>query len=146
MADLSKITEHLEVISADGARVGTVDEVEGARIKLTRAASGSHRDHHHYISGGLLAAVDGNAVRLSATGASAALLEEEEGGEPLIRRHVPPTRRCDVMSTLRLGSHALCVRTSARFRQLRSSCNVAANFIRLSRPTEEPSLTEFAPH
>jgi hypothetical protein len=73
----------MEVIGADGAHVGTVDRVEGDRIKLTRADSGSHQDHHHYISGGLVAAVEGNAVRLSATGASAALLEEEEGGEPL---------------------------------------------------------------
>jgi hypothetical protein len=83
MADLSSITEHMEVIGADGAHVGTVDKVEGDRIKLTKADSGSHQDHHHYISGGLVAAVEGNAVRLSATGASAALLEEEEGGEPL---------------------------------------------------------------
>jgi hypothetical protein len=83
MADLSNIREHMEVIGADGAHVGTVDRVEGDRIKLTRADSGSHQDHHHYISGGLVAAVEGNAVRLSATGASAALLEEEEGGEPL---------------------------------------------------------------
>jgi hypothetical protein len=83
MADLSQITEHMEVIGADGAHVGTVDEVEGNRIKLTKADSGSHQDHHHYISGGLVAAIEGNAVRLSASGASAALLEEEEGGEPL---------------------------------------------------------------
>ena len=83
MTDLSKITEHMEVIGADGAHVGTVDKVEGDRIKLTKADSGSHQDHHHYISGGLVASVEGNAVRLSATGASAALLEEEAGGEPL---------------------------------------------------------------
>jgi hypothetical protein len=83
MADLSQITEHMEVIGADGAHVGTVDKVEGNRIKLTKADSGSHQDHHHYISGGLVAAIEGNVVRLSASGASAALLEEEEGGEPL---------------------------------------------------------------
>ena len=83
MADLSNITEHMDVVGADGVHVGTVDKVEGNRIKLTKADSGSHQDHHHYISGGLLAAVEGNAVRLSATGASATLLEEEQGGEPL---------------------------------------------------------------
>ncbi len=83
MSDLSKITEHMEVIGVDGAHVGTVDKVEGNRIKLTKADSGSHSDHLHYISGGLVAAVEGNAVRLSADGASAALLEEEEGGGPL---------------------------------------------------------------
>ncbi len=83
MTDLSKITEHMEVIGADGVHVGTVDKVDGSRIKLTKADSGSHQDHHHYISGGLVAGVEGNAVRLSANGASAALLEEEESGEPL---------------------------------------------------------------
>ncbi len=83
MTDLSKITEHMEVIGADGVHVGTVDKVEGGRIKLTKADSGSHQDHHHYIAGGLVAGVEGNSVRLSANGASAALLEEEEGGEPL---------------------------------------------------------------
>ncbi len=83
MTDLSKITEHMEVIGADGVHVGTVDKVEGSRIKLTKADSGSHQDHHHYISGGLVAGVEGNTVRLSANGASAALLEEEESGEPL---------------------------------------------------------------
>jgi hypothetical protein len=83
MADLSDIREHMEVIGADGVHVGTVDKVEGGRIKLTRADSGSHADHHHYISGGLVAAVEGDRVRLSANGAEAALLEEEEGGGPL---------------------------------------------------------------
>ena len=83
MTDLSKITEHMEVIGADGAHLGTVDKVEGNRIKLTKADSGSHSDHHHYISGGLVAAVEGNTVRLSAEGASAALLEEEKSGGPI---------------------------------------------------------------
>jgi len=83
MADLSGIREHMEVIGADDVHVGTVDAVEGNRIKLTRADSGSHADHHHYISGGLVAAVEGGKVRLSANGANAALLEEEKGGQPL---------------------------------------------------------------
>jgi len=83
MSDLSAITEHMEVIGADGAHLGTVDKVEGNRIKLIKSDSGSHKDHHHYISGGLVAGVEGNQVRLSANGAEAALLEEEEGGEPL---------------------------------------------------------------
>lgn len=83
MADLSQVTQHMEVIGADGVHVGTVDKVEGDRIKLTKADSGSHGDHHHYISKGLVANVEGNQVRLSATGASAVLLEEEQGGGAL---------------------------------------------------------------
>ena len=83
MADLSRITEHMEVVGADGVHIGTVDKVEGGRIKLTRADSGSHEDHHHYISGGLVAAVEEGRVRLSANGDAAVLLEEEESGEPI---------------------------------------------------------------
>lgn len=80
MADLIQITEHMEIIGADGVHIGTVDRIEGDRIKMIRADSGTHGDHHHYVSGGLVAAVEGNQVRLSAAGNAAVLLEEEEGG------------------------------------------------------------------
>jgi len=80
MTDLSQVTEHMDVIGADGVHVGTVDKVEGNRIKLTKADSGSHADHHHYISEGLVAEVEGNQVRLSANGDAAVLLEEEDAG------------------------------------------------------------------
>jgi len=83
MTDLSAIKEHMEVIGADGVHLGTVDKVEGDRIKLTRADSGSHGDHHHYISAGLIADIEGDKIRLSASGANAVLLEEEEGGEAI---------------------------------------------------------------
>ena len=83
MAYLSQIRPHMNVIGADGAPVGTVDGVEGDRIKLVKADSGSHSGHHHYVSGGLVAAVEGDTVRLSANGANAALLEEEADGAPL---------------------------------------------------------------
>ena len=87
MTDASAIREHMEVIGADGAHVGTVDKVDGDRIKLTKADSGAqiegaeggaHAGHHHYISLGLVAAVEGNQVRLSATAANAVNFEEEE--------------------------------------------------------------------
>lgn len=83
MADLSAIKEHMDVIGADGVHVGTVDKVEGDRIKLTRPDSGSHSGHHHYISGGLVAEVEGDRVRLSANAENAVLLEEEKGGEAI---------------------------------------------------------------
>jgi hypothetical protein len=83
MFDLEAVREHMEVVGADGVHIGTVDKVEGGRIKLIKADSGSHRDHHHYISGGLVAAVEGDRVRLSANGDAAVLLEEEEGGEAI---------------------------------------------------------------
>lgn len=88
MKDASAIREHMEVIGADGVHVGTVDKVEGGRIKLTRkdsgaeieGAQGAHSGHHHYISLGLVAEIEGDTVRLSATGANALMFEEEEGG------------------------------------------------------------------
>lgn len=80
MADLSAVKEHMEVIGADGVHVGTVDKVEGDRIKLTKADSGegSHKGHHHFISGGLVAGVEGDQVRLSANADVAVTFEEEE--------------------------------------------------------------------
>jgi hypothetical protein len=86
MADLTAIREHMDVIGADGVHVGTVDHVDGDRIKLTKKDSGSHGDHHHYISGGLVAEVEGDKVRLSANADVAVLLEEEEGGGALADR------------------------------------------------------------
>ena len=81
MADASNIREHMEVIGADGVHVGTVDGVDGKRIKLTKRDSGegSHKGHHHYISLGLVADVEGDKVRLSANGDVAVTLEEEKG-------------------------------------------------------------------
>ena len=96
MADLSAVKEHMEVIGADGVHVGTVDKVEGDRIKLTKADSGSHSGHHHYISGGLVAAVEDGKVRLSADGANAALLEEEKGGEALADRRAFSWRKAGI--------------------------------------------------
>lgn len=85
MSRLEEIREHMEVIGADGVHLGTVDRVEGDRIKLTKADSGTHghEGHHHYVPGNLVADIEGDTVRLSATGANAALLEEEEGGRPI---------------------------------------------------------------
>ena len=77
---MTDIKEHMEVIGADGVHVGTVDKIEGSRIKLTRKDSGegSHKGHHHYIDRGLVAGVEGNKVRLSATGAVALTMEGEK--------------------------------------------------------------------
>jgi hypothetical protein len=79
MADMSKIKEHMEVVGADGTRVGTVDRVEGNRIKLTKQDSGQgvHKGHHHYVPAGLVADIEGNKVRLSANADVAVTMEEE---------------------------------------------------------------------
>lgn len=80
MADTSKIREHMEVVGADGVHVGTVDHIEGDRIKLTKKDSGEgrHRGHHHYIPSSLIAEVDGNKVWLSANSDVVANEFEEE--------------------------------------------------------------------
>jgi hypothetical protein len=80
MVNLSKIREHAEVVGADGVHVGTVDRVEGDRIKLTQKDSGEgrHKGHHHYVPQSLVAAVEGNKVRLSANADVAVSFEEEQ--------------------------------------------------------------------
>jgi hypothetical protein len=80
MSGVSGIKEHMQVIGADGAPVGTVDKVEGNRIKLTKQDSGEghHKGHHHYIDGGLVAEVEGDKVRLSANADVAVTMEEEK--------------------------------------------------------------------
>lgn len=85
MSGFENIREHMEVIGADGAHIGTVDHTDGDRIKLTRKDSGvAHEEHHHYIPKGLVAEVEGDQVRLSANAdVAAALFEEEKGGQPI---------------------------------------------------------------
>ena len=80
MAGFEAVKESMEVIGADGAHVGTVDRVVGDRIKLVKADSGEgrHKGHHHFISRGLVAEVEGDKVRLSANGTVAVTFEEEE--------------------------------------------------------------------
>jgi hypothetical protein len=79
MFEASAIKEHMEVIGADGVHVGTVDHLDCDRIKLTKKDSGqgSHEGHHHYISTGLVAGVEGDTVRLSANADVAVTFEEE---------------------------------------------------------------------
>lgn len=85
MATRDDIKEHMEVIGADGTHVGTVDGIDGDRIKLTKADSGtgSHDGHHHYLPIGLVAEVEGDKVRLSANANNAALFTEEKDSSGL---------------------------------------------------------------
>lgn len=80
MINASEIKEHAEVVGADGVHVGTVDKVDGKRIKLTRAdgGEGAHKGHHHYIPLSLVAEVDGKKVWLSANSDVAVTFEEEK--------------------------------------------------------------------
>ena len=79
MSNLENVREHMQVIDAEGTPLGKVDKIEGDRIKLTKKDSGSHEGHHHFISRGLVADIEGDSVRLSANSDVAITFEEEEG-------------------------------------------------------------------
>jgi hypothetical protein len=66
MIDSSKIREHMKVIGSDGQHVGTVDKVEGNRIKLTKSDPAA-QGQHHYIPLDSVVSVEGDAIRLSQT-------------------------------------------------------------------------------
>ena len=59
----SQIAEHMMVVDAEGRQVGTVDSLDGERIKLTR--SGSEDGQHHYLTLDPVESVEGGAVRIS---------------------------------------------------------------------------------
>jgi hypothetical protein len=81
---INEIREHMEVVGADGVHVGTVDGIEGDRIKLTKADSGMglHEGHHHYIPASLVAEVEADVVRLSANADVVANAFTEERSDP----------------------------------------------------------------
>jgi hypothetical protein len=57
------IREHMEIVDSEGKHIGTVDKVEGERIKLTK--TDSPVGQHHFIDKKQVAAVEGNKVKLS---------------------------------------------------------------------------------
>jgi hypothetical protein len=69
MADTAKIKEHMEVLGSDGQHVGTVDKIEGQRIKLTKSDPAAPGDHR-YIHFDSIASVE-DAVHLNRTAAQA---------------------------------------------------------------------------
>ncbi|MBD0273689.1 MAG: DUF2171 domain-containing protein [Acetobacteraceae bacterium] len=77
----SQIREHMEVVGSDGQHVGTVDKVEGDRIKLTKEddPDGSGQ-HHHYLAIGTVASVEGDRVRLNIGARQARDLATATGG------------------------------------------------------------------
>lgn len=61
--NVSGIREHMKVVGSDRQPVGTVDKVEGDRIKLAKSdpqAGGQH----HYIPSGWVDRIDGDQVCL----------------------------------------------------------------------------------
>lgn len=72
--DMDAIKPGADVIGADGVHVGTVDHVDGKRIKLTKKDSSDGK--HHYVDGGMVADIEDGAVRLSANADVAVLWED----------------------------------------------------------------------
>jgi len=66
MVNSAHIKEHMEVKGSDGRHVGTVDRVEGNRIKLTKSDP-SAGGQHHYLDLGIVGEIKGDAVCLSKT-------------------------------------------------------------------------------
>lgn len=61
-----QIAKHQEVVDASGRHVGTVDHVDGDRIKLTRKDSPD--GEHHYVALSDVQGIEGGRVRLSTSG------------------------------------------------------------------------------
>ena len=59
----SGISEHMEVVGADGEHVGTIDKVQGDRILLTRSDPSSG-GRHHSLPMNMVEGVDDRRVRL----------------------------------------------------------------------------------
>jgi hypothetical protein len=65
----SQIREHMEVVDADGRHCGTVDHLEGDRIKLSRKDSPDGQ--HHYVPMNQVAGIEGGKVCLRSRGDNA---------------------------------------------------------------------------
>lgn len=79
----SQIREHMEVVGSDGEHVGTVDRLEGDRIKLTKRDDPDRSgQHHHYLPIGSVASVAGDQVRLNMSGRQARDIATATGGSP----------------------------------------------------------------
>lgn len=46
--DASQIREHMKIVGPDGRHIGTVDCIEGDKIKMTK--SDSKDGQHHYVA------------------------------------------------------------------------------------------------
>lgn len=62
MFEKMRLKEHMEVVDAEGQHIGTVDEVEGDNIKLTR--SDSPNDMHRFLRADDVDKIDDNRAYL----------------------------------------------------------------------------------
>lgn len=64
MFEKMRIKEHMEVADSTGQHVGTVDEVDGDAIKLTRSDSAD--EMHHFLAIDDIETIDDNRIYLKA--------------------------------------------------------------------------------
>jgi len=62
MFERIQVKEHMEITGKNGQHVGTVDEVDGDRIKMTRTDSDDGK--HHYLDFDLVDRVEDNRIYL----------------------------------------------------------------------------------
>jgi hypothetical protein len=69
--DLSThIQEHMEVVGSDGRHVGTVDHIEGDKLKLTKSDPAAGGEHH-YLAADQIDHVEQDKVCLNVPAAQA---------------------------------------------------------------------------
>jgi hypothetical protein len=73
MPIIKNIRGNMRVVSVDGALLGTVESVEGNRVKIAGGGATGQ-----FLPGHLIAGVEGNEVRLSANSTEAADLFERD--------------------------------------------------------------------
>lgn len=76
-SSLGSVQEHMEVVGADGAHVGTVDKVRGDRILLTKTDKDAGGVHHSIPSRWIKTVADKVTLAKSADEAKSAWQEEE---------------------------------------------------------------------
>ena len=70
MIDATQITERMEVVGSDAGHVGTVDHVQGQRLKLTRTDPAASGEHHFIHLDSVETIADGRVI-LNRTAAQA---------------------------------------------------------------------------
>ncbi|MCJ2083271.1 DUF2171 domain-containing protein [Methylobacterium sp. J-090] len=70
MMNIEDIREHMPVVGSDDIHVGTVDHLEGQRIKMTKTDEDAG-GKHHYLHVDSIAAVADGCITLNRTAAQA---------------------------------------------------------------------------
>lgn len=78
MIDQSQIREHMEVVGSDGQHVGTVDKLDGMRIKMTKEDPAAQGEHH-FLPFSAIESVQDGKLHLNLSAAEAMAQQKTEG-------------------------------------------------------------------